>query len=51
MGGGYMGKIGFVNLSNGEIREEKIDEELSILETLLNTASASFTSRTAICWM
>jgi len=27
--GGYVGKIGFVNLSNGEIREQELDEKLA----------------------
>ena len=29
MAGGYVGKIGFVNLSNGEIREQELDEKLA----------------------
>jgi aldehyde:ferredoxin oxidoreductase len=29
MAGGYVGKIGYVNLSNGEIREEKLDEKMA----------------------
>ncbi len=29
MAGGYVGKIGFVNLSNGEIREQGLDEKLA----------------------
>jgi aldehyde:ferredoxin oxidoreductase len=29
LAGGYVGKIGFVNLSNGEVREEKLDEKLA----------------------
>ncbi|HUT68934.1 MAG TPA: aldehyde ferredoxin oxidoreductase family protein [Dehalococcoidales bacterium] len=29
MFGGYVGKIGFVNLSNGEIREQELDEKLA----------------------
>ena len=29
MSGGYVGKIGFVNLSNGEIREQELDEKLA----------------------
>ncbi|MDF1592095.1 MAG: aldehyde ferredoxin oxidoreductase family protein [Desulfobacterales bacterium] len=29
MAGGYTGKIGFVDLSNGEIREEKLDEGMA----------------------
>ena len=29
MSGGYAGKIGFVNLSNGETREQKMDEKLA----------------------
>jgi aldehyde:ferredoxin oxidoreductase len=27
--GGYVGKIGFVNLSNGEIREQELDEKIA----------------------
>jgi len=29
MAGGYVGKIGFVNLSNGEIREQELDEKIA----------------------
>ncbi len=29
MAGGYMGRIGFVNLSTGEIREDKLDDTLA----------------------
>ncbi|MGB2876548.1 MAG: aldehyde ferredoxin oxidoreductase family protein [Dehalococcoidales bacterium] len=29
MAGGYVGKIGFVNLSNGEIREQEMDEKMA----------------------
>ena len=29
MAGGYVGKIGFVDLSNGEIREQELDEKLA----------------------
>jgi len=29
LAGGYVGKIGFINLSNGEIREQELDETLA----------------------
>ena len=29
MSGGYMGRIGFVDLSTGEVRTEKLDEALA----------------------
>ena len=29
MTGGYAGKIGFVNLSSGEIRQQELDEKLA----------------------